>query len=239
MDREDGDVADLRRRLESVEQQVSKLQSASSSGSAPGWVKTTGRVKVMEPSTATTHLHDALDALQAVAKTANDRLLFVASADAQTGSSGGPCSVRRTAGDDETAQALVRVGAAVSNPLRVKLLQSLVLHNERTTADLAVACGTNGGNLYQHLNELHAANLIYQPGRGGTGSRRTGSTRRTCSSGWRCKSDGACHPRSGKGAGSHRMRRMSDGCVCTHAASEPQTFATRIRDILSTDRPCS
>lgn len=166
MDREDGDVADLRRRLESVEQQVSKLQSASSSGSAPGWVKTTGRVKVMEPSTATTHLHDALDALQAVAKTANDRLLFVASADAQTGSSGGPCSVRRTAGDDETAQALVRVGAAVSNPLRVKLLQSLVLHNERTTADLAVACGTSGGNLYQHLNELHAANLIYQPGRG-------------------------------------------------------------------------
>ncbi len=166
MDNQGQDVADLRRRLESIEQQVAKLQPASSWGAAPGWVKTTGRVKAMESSAAMTHLHEVLDALHAVAKTANERLLFVASADAQTGSGGGPCAVRRTADDDETAHALVRVGSAVSNPLRVKLLQALVLHDERTTADLAAACGTSGGNLYQHLGELHAANLIYQPGRG-------------------------------------------------------------------------
>jgi len=166
MDNQGQDAADLRQRLERVEQQVAKLHAMASSGSAPGWVKTTGRVKVMEPSVAMAHLHDVLDALQAVAKAANDRLLLVASADAQTGSGGGPDSIRRTAGDDETAQSLVRVGTAVSNPLRVKLLQALVLHDERTTADLAAACGTSGGNLYQHLNELHAANLIYQPGRG-------------------------------------------------------------------------
>jgi hypothetical protein len=41
-----------------------------------------------------------------------------------------------------------------------------VLHGERTTAELAVACNTSGGNLYQHLNELHAAHVIYQPSRG-------------------------------------------------------------------------
>ena len=166
MDNQDQDAADLRRRLERVEQQVAALQSALPSGAASGWTSTTRRVAAMEPSAALAHLHDVLNALQAVAKTTNDRLLFVASADAQTGSGGGPCSVRRTADDDETAGALGRVGTAVSNPLRVKLLQALVLYDERATADLAAACGTSGGNLYQHLNELHAANLIYQPGRG-------------------------------------------------------------------------
>jgi len=166
MERQDGEMADLRRRLERVEQQVAAMHSAPPSGSAPGWTSTTRRVTAMEPSAALAHLHDVLNALQAVAKTANERLLFVASADTQTGSGGGPCPVRRTADDDETAQALTRLGGAVSNPLRVKLLQALVLHDERTTADLAAACGTSGGNLYQHLNELHAANLIYQPRRG-------------------------------------------------------------------------
>jgi len=160
------DIADLRRRLERVEQHMAMGQAVASSGPSSGWVGTTRPVKAMDPAAAMTHLHDALDALQAVAKTANDRLIFVASADAQTGSGGGPSPVRRTADDDETVRSLVRVGAAVSNALRVKLLQALVLHGERSTADLAAACGTSGGNLYQHLNELHAANLIYQPGRG-------------------------------------------------------------------------
>ncbi len=162
----DHDTADLRRRLENVERHVTALQRALPSGTMSGWVSAPRPVTVMEPAVALAHLQEVLDALQTVAKTANDRLLFVASADAQTGSGGGPSPVRRTADDDETVQSLIRVGTAVSNPLRVKLLQALVLHDERTTADLAAACGTSGGNLYQHLNELHAANLIHQPGRG-------------------------------------------------------------------------
>ncbi len=160
------EIADLRRRLERVEQQIGMGQPATPSGTASGWVGTTSRVKKMEASAAMAHLQGVLDALQSMAKMADDRLLFIASADAQTGSSGGPSPVRRTADDDETARSLVRVGTAISNGLRVKLLQALVLHGERSTADLAAACGTSGGNLYQHLNELHAANLIYQPGRG-------------------------------------------------------------------------
>jgi len=166
VEHQEGEVAKLRRRLESVEQRVAELQSVGPVTSPLGWVGIAGRVKTIEPTVAMAHLHGVLDALHAVAKAANDRLLFVASADGQTGSGGGPSPARQTADDDETAHALTRLGTAVSNPLRVKLLQALVLHDERTTADLAAACGTSGGNLYQHLNELHAANLIYQPGRG-------------------------------------------------------------------------
>ncbi len=160
------DIADLRRRLERIEQQIGMGQPVAPSGVAPDWAGTIGRVKKMEPPAAMDYLQGVLGALQSIAKMGNDRLLFVASADARTGSGGGPSPVGRTADDEETARSLVRVGTAVGNPLRVKLLQALVLHEERSTADLAAACGTSGGNLYQHLNELHAANLIYQPGRG-------------------------------------------------------------------------
>jgi predicted transcriptional regulator len=46
------------------------------------------------------------------------------------------------------------------------MLFVLLSQEECTTSLLAETSGVSGGNLYQQLNELYSANLIFQPSRG-------------------------------------------------------------------------
>ena len=169
MESQSDDQAEFRHRLESLEQEVIELKGMlgmQQSKEQGTWV--VGRVEKVEEmdvQTARTHLQDMLPALQALARERNERLHFVAFADSQTASGGGP-SPSRAFARDEMVQPLASLAAAVGNPTRAKLLQMLLLREECTVAELSETSGATGGNLYQHLNELHGANLIYQPGRG-------------------------------------------------------------------------
>jgi hypothetical protein len=106
-----------------------------------------------------------LPALLTIAKARQEAQLFVAFAEQETASGGGPEPIRWQFGDAHL-EPLTRLGTAVSNASRVKLLQVLRREGESTTAALGAASGLAGGNLYQQLNELHAANLLFQPQRG-------------------------------------------------------------------------
>ncbi len=169
MESQSDDQAEFRHRLESLEQEVIELKGMlgmQQSKEQGTWV--VGRVEKVEEmdvQTARTHLQDMLPALQALARERNERLHFVAFADSQTASGGGP-SPSRAFARDEMVQPLASLAAAVGNPTRAKLLQMLLLREECTVSELSETSGATGGNLYQHLNELHGANLIYQPGRG-------------------------------------------------------------------------
>jgi predicted transcriptional regulator len=46
------------------------------------------------------------------------------------------------------------------------MLSALMAQEECTTGLLAETSGVSGGNLFQQLNELYSANLIFQPSRG-------------------------------------------------------------------------
>ena len=169
MESQSDDQAEFRHRLESLEQEVIELKGMlgmQQSKEQGTWV--VGRVEKVEEmdvQTARTHLQDMLPALQALARERDERLHFVAFADSQTASGGGP-SPSRAFARDEMVQPLASLAAAVGNPTRAKLLQMLLLREECTVTELSETSGATGGNLYQHLNELHGANLIYQPGRG-------------------------------------------------------------------------
>ncbi len=169
MESQSDDQAEFRHRLESLEQEVIELKGMlgmQQSKEQGTWV--VGRVEKVEEmdvQTARTHLQDMLPALQALARERDERLHFVAFADSQTASGGGPTPSRAFA-RDEMVQPLASLAAAVGNPTRAKLLQMLLLREECTVTELSETSGATGGNLYQHLNELHGANLIYQPGRG-------------------------------------------------------------------------
>ena len=169
MESQSDDQAEFRHRLESLEQEVIELKGMlgmQQSKEQGTWV--VGRVEKVEEmdvQTARTHLQDMLPALQALARERDERLHFVAFADSQTASGGGP-SPSRAFARDEMVQPLASLAAAVGNPTRAKLLQMLLLREECTVSELSETRGATGGNLYQHLNELHGANLIYQPGRG-------------------------------------------------------------------------
>lgn len=120
----------------------------------------------MDPACAMELLKSAMQAVQSIARDRGKRVLFVATGDPRGGGAGGPDSVRGMASDEETAEHLARLASAVGSPEVVKLLQALVLAEERTTAELADAGGATGADLARHLDALHEAHLIYQPGRG-------------------------------------------------------------------------
>jgi DNA-binding transcriptional ArsR family regulator len=168
MESQSDDQAEFRHRLESLEQEVIELKRTlglQQSKEQDIWVGRVEKVEEMDVQTARTHLQDTLPALQALARERNERLHFVAFADSQTASGGGP-SPSRAFARDELVQPLASLAAAAGNPTRAKLLQMLLLRGECTVTELSEVSGATGGNLYQHLNELHGANLIYQPGRG-------------------------------------------------------------------------
>lgn len=164
----DGDhqLTEFTRRLEAVERALVHLQGTQDTGGHKGWSAKTEATRHFESSEALAHLQQVLPALAALARERNDRLLFVAAADPQTGGSGGPSSVRRLAAGEESVRSAAHLASAVSNPLRARMLRDLLIEGERTTAELAAGSGASGGSLHQHLNELHGANLIYQPARG-------------------------------------------------------------------------
>jgi len=143
----------IRRRLARVERAVADLQ-----GVHPGDDNRDNRAEAA--------LHrETLRVLTARSRERGERLILIASADGDTGAMGGPDAVREFATED-MEQPLVALGSAVGHATRVKLLRALVVRGECAIAELAEASGASGGNLYQHLNELHRANLIDQPGRG-------------------------------------------------------------------------
>lgn len=168
MESQSDDHIEFRRRLESLEQEVIGLKGMlgmQQPNEQNTWVGQVEKVEEMDVQTARAHLQDMLPALQALARERNERLHFVAFADSQTASGGGPGPSRAFA-RDELVQPLASLAAAAGNPTRAKLLQMLLLRGECTVTELSEVSGATGGNLYQHLNELHGANLIYQPGRG-------------------------------------------------------------------------
>jgi hypothetical protein len=110
-------------------------------------------------------LRDGLRALASLAHARQERLLFVGYADTQTAFHAGIIRGRSLA-SDQLIMPLAVLCAACGNPHRVKLLQILYLRDECSKAELSLASGTVGGNLYQHLGELHRADLLVQPRRG-------------------------------------------------------------------------
>lgn len=168
MENQRNDQVEFRRRLESLEREVTELKEIlgrQKRNESHAWVGRIEQVKEVDTQTAMDQLQAVLPALQALAQERNERLHFVAFADSQTASGGGP-SPSRTFARDELVQPLASLAAAVGNHTRAKLLQLLLLKEECTAAELSEVSGATGGNFYQHLNELHGANLIYQPGRG-------------------------------------------------------------------------
>ena len=168
MENQRDDQVEFRRRLESLEREVTELKGIlgrQKRNESHTWVGRIEQVKEVDAQTAMEQLQAVLPALQALARERNERLHFVAFANSQTASGGGP-SPSRAFARDELVQPLASLAAAVGNPTRAKLLQLLLLKEECSVAELSEVSGATGGNLYQHLNELHGANLIYQPGRG-------------------------------------------------------------------------
>jgi DNA-binding transcriptional ArsR family regulator len=168
MENQSDDQVEFQRRLASLEREVTELKSRlgmQKLDESNAWVGRIEKVKEMDAPTARDHLQAVLPALQALARERNERLHFVAFADSQTASGGGPDASRAFA-RDELVQPLASLAAAVGHPTRAKLLQMLLLREECTVTELSEVSGATGGNLYQHLNELHGANLIHQPGRG-------------------------------------------------------------------------
>ena len=163
-------VTDLRRRVKSIERTLAEILERQASGrtdggGAQGAVVGQAGDGARPPALDAVSLPDVLPALHDAARARGERLLLVAFADPEAASGGDSMPVLSLA-DDENLRPLTTLCAAASNPIRARILQALLLHGEGTTTALGAASGTGGGNLYQHLNELQGANLIYQPGRG-------------------------------------------------------------------------
>lgn len=163
-------VTDLRRRVKNIERTLAEILERPVSGrangdGAPGSVVDQGGGGAHPPALDAVSLPDVLPALHDAARARGERLLLVAFAEPEAASGGNTTPVLSLA-DDENLRPLTTLCAAASNPIRARILQTLLLHGEGTTTALGAASGTGGGNLYQHLNELQGANLIYQPGRG-------------------------------------------------------------------------
>ncbi len=107
----------------------------------------------------------ALITLRGMAALRNERFIFIATAGPQNVNTSGPQPVRGLL-SEETIPRLAKIGAALSNLPRLKMLFVLLAQEECTTGLLAEASGVSGGNLFQQLNELYSANLIFQPSRG-------------------------------------------------------------------------
>ncbi len=158
--------------LTSLNERVARLEEtvAALAGQLPteteGEAATAVQPDLWQDSASIRDLHRAsLQALQAYAKEAQSPVVFVATADEQSAASGGPDSVLQLtkAGN---IQPLAFLGVAIGHPSRVKIIRLLLLQEECSITELAGVSEAMGGNLYQHLDAIQAANLLYQPGRG-------------------------------------------------------------------------
>ncbi len=106
----------------------------------------------------------AVHAAQRIAQRRGDRMVFAGWAGADgTGGFGGPDSPRRIADDEETTTHLVRLGTCLAShqASRFSDRSSPAIKDELTTAT-----ASDDVEVKRLLNELHAANLVYQPERG-------------------------------------------------------------------------
>ena len=104
--------------------------------------------------------------LKRIAQRHGDRMVFAGWAGADgTGGFGGPDSPRRIADDEETTTHLVRLGTCLASQPAVKILRAL-LAGDQTQDELTAASASDDVEVKRLLNELHAANLVYQPERG-------------------------------------------------------------------------
>ena len=163
-------MGELKERLAALEEQMAGITQAwqGLADLKPGATLVVGESwATAQPETpeATQLLRDFLPALSQMAQTANQPLLFVATADGQQSAGGSPIPFASLA-VEENVRPLADLGAALGNLSRVKMLQALLTQEECSTVALAEASGASGGNLYQHLSELHTANLVFQPSRG-------------------------------------------------------------------------
>lgn len=134
-------------------------------GANPSMGNTPGTNQIFDPTAAEAAFRQTLITLRSIAVLRNERFIFIATADPQNVTTSGPQAVQALL-TEEIKPLLAKLGAALSNPTRLKMLFVLMLQEECTTGLLAETSGVSGGNLFQQLNELYSANLILQPSRG-------------------------------------------------------------------------
>ena len=158
------EIADLKDRVATLEQRLESVawlwQNSDSEDTNPA----TSNRSVTEPAVEKI-LKDLLPALGGLAASRDERLLIVAHAGPHGAEGGNPLSVTSLA-NEESVRSLAGLGSAIGHISRVKMLQALLTQQECTTTVLAEVSGASGGNLYQHLNELDTAKLVFQPSRG-------------------------------------------------------------------------
>lgn len=166
-ERESGEI---RARLGHLESELNAMkevlqQVVRGQGGNPIQRNPSGPGQMFDPAAAEASFRQTLITLRSIAVLRNERFIFIAAADPQNIITSGPQPVQALL-TEEIKPVLANLGAALSNLTRLKMLFVLMLQEECTTGLLAEASGVSGGNLFQQLNELYSANLIFQPSRG-------------------------------------------------------------------------
>ena len=164
------DLSAIKAKLEQLEAEIRAIKEVlpnilTQQAANPAEATPFGTSQIFDPEAAEAVFRQALLTLKTIATLRNERFIFIAAADSQSLTTSGPQPVQLSL-TEELKHLLVKLGAALSNPTRIKMLFVLMAQEECTTALLAETTGVNGGNLFQQLNELHSANLIFQPSRG-------------------------------------------------------------------------
>ncbi len=164
------DLSEVKAKLRHLENELSSIKEllepvVRSQGANLTQKNSPGTGPIFDPAAAEAAFRQALITLRSMAVLRNERFIFIAAADPFNVTTSGPQPVQALM-TEEIKPLLAKLGAALSNPTRLKMLFVLMLQEECTTGLLAEASGANGGNLFQQLNELYNANLIFQPSRG-------------------------------------------------------------------------
>lgn len=105
----------------------------------------------------------AVRAARTIEQRHGDRMVFVGWVGTDgTSGFGGPDSRRRIAEDEETSAHLVRLATCIANQAAVTLLRTL-LSGEQPRERLASIAAADRAALQVVLNQLHEANLFFQP----------------------------------------------------------------------------
>ncbi len=163
------DLAEVKARLHHLEAELTALKAVVHQGLTkqplnPTPVNASESVS-FDPVAAEATFRQALLTLKTIATLRNERFIFIATADSNNVTTSGPQPVQALL-TEEIKPLLAKLGGALSSPTRLKMLYLLFLQEECTTAVLTEISGVSGGNLFQQLNELYSANLIFQPSRG-------------------------------------------------------------------------
>jgi DNA-binding transcriptional ArsR family regulator len=167
---EERELGEVKAKLEQLQNELNSIKELLEPVVKNQWSNLTqnnppGTGQMFDPAAAEATFRQALITLRTIALLRNERFIFVAAADSQNVTTSGPQPVQ-TLLTEEVKPLLAKLGAALSNPTRLKMLFVLLSQEECTTSLLAETSGVSGGNLYQQLNELYSANLIFQPSRG-------------------------------------------------------------------------